>query len=287
MLGRLSLDDHPSKFLPQLQGSAVDKATLLNLGTYTTGGLPLQFPDDISNEDKMVGYFREWEPAAAAGTQRRYSNPSIGLLGRGTALAMGGEFIDVLEGKLLPALGLRQSYVRVPESAMVDYAWGYGKANTPIRVNPGVFDAEAYGIKSPAADMIRFVQANIEPSRLGPAISQAIAGTHVGYFQVGEMVQGLGWEQYPYPTSRERLAAGNASTMSLDAHAASRLVHLRAPTAATLFNKTGSTGGFGAYAAFVPEQKIGVVMLANRNFPNWRRVQAAHAILTELAAQRP
>jgi beta-lactamase class C len=56
------------------------------------------------------------------------------------------------------------------------------------------------------------------------------------------------------------------------------------PSQPTLFNKTGSTNGFGAYAVFVPAKKIGIVMLANRNFPVEARITAAHAVLEQLAA---
>lgn len=284
-LGQLSLDDHPGKYMPELEGSALDEVSLLDLGTHTAGGLPLQFPGEVS-DDGMIGYFRQWRPDAAPGTQRRYSNPSIGLLGHVTGLALEKDFADAVESQLFPKLGLDHSYIRVPDSAMLNYAWGYGAANDPIRVNPGVLAAEAYGVKSTTADMIRFVQANIEPSQLEGPMQRAIEGTHVGFFEVGEMVQGLGWEQYPYPITLERLLAGNSMTVIMESNAATRLTPPRAPSGPTLFNKTGSTSGFGAYVAFVPEKKVGIVMLANRNYPIPARIKAAHAILEQLAGPR-
>ncbi|WP_020654670.1 class C beta-lactamase [Massilia niastensis] len=282
-LGKLSLDEHPGAYLPALKGSAVDKASLLDLGAYAAGGLPLQFPDEVTDDKRMLAFFRHWQAEAEPGTRRRYSNPSIGLLGHVTALALQTDFGDALEHRLFPALGLKQSHVRVPDKAMANYAWGYDRANQPVRVSPGVFDAEAYGVKSTAADMIRFVQANIEPRRLDGPVRRAVEGTHTGYFDTGAMVQGLGWEQFPYPVSLERLLAGNAEHMIRSANPARKLNPPSAPPPGTLFDKTGSTRGFGAYVAFVPGKKIGIVMLANKNYPIPARVKAAHAILQQLS----
>ncbi|MGW5956951.1 class C beta-lactamase [Methylorubrum thiocyanatum] len=282
-LGRLSLEDAPGRFLPSLRGSALDRVSLLELGTYTAGGLPLQFPDGVAEKAAMIAWFQDWQPSAPPGTQRRYSNPSLGLFGAAAAAALGGNFTDLMETRLFPKLGLRNTFIRIPEAEMDRYAWGYGKGDRPIRVNPGVLDAEAYGVKSSAADMIRFVEANLDPGRLDPPLRQAVEGTHVGYFRVGAMVQGLGWEQYPYPVSLERLQAGHAPAMTLEAQPATRLDPPQVPSGPTLFNKTGSTNGFGAYVAFVPDKRIGLVMLANRAVPIPARIAAAHAVLEVLA----
>ncbi|WP_425536724.1 class C beta-lactamase [Ensifer adhaerens] len=284
VLGKLSFDDHPGKYMPDLSGSAIDRATLLNLATYTAGGLPLQFPDEVKSDADMLAYFSNWKPDAEPGKKRRYSNPSIGLFGHVAGLAMGSSFAKALETELFAKLELKHSYVAVPASAMDSYAWGYGKADKPIRVSPGMFDAEAYGVKSAAADMIRFVEANIRPEQFDGPVRKAIEGTHIGYFDTGKMIQGLGWEQYPYPVSLERLLDGNSRTMAMEANPAKALNPPKRPDGATLFNKTGSTNGFGGYVAFVPEKKIGVVMLANRNFPNPERIKAVHAILKTLEA---
>ncbi|NHZ83683.1 class C beta-lactamase [Massilia sp. CCM 8695] len=282
VLGKLSLDAHPGTYMPELKGSPIDKMSVLNLGTYTGSGLPLQFPDAVTGAT-MSDYFRQWKPQATAGAQRRYSNPSLGLFGHLTALALKSDFADAMEQQLFPQLGLKSSYLRVPDSAMANYAWGYDEDNKPRRMNPGVLAAETYGVRSTAADMLRFVQANIDPQRLDEPMQRAVHGTHVGYFKVGAMMQGLGWEQYPYPVTLQRLLAGNSSTMIMEPNAAKRITAGPGTSAKTLFNKTGSTGGFGSYVAFVPAKKIGVVILANTNYPIPARIKAGHAILKQLA----
>ena len=280
--GKLTLSDSAGQHWPELQGSPLEHASLLNLGTYTAGGLPLQFPNNVTDPASMLAYYRQWQPEYAAGSHRRYSNPSIGLLGYLTARSMGQPFPTLMEATLFPALSMQHSYIQVPTTQMPRYAYGYSKDNQPLRVSPGMLDAEAYGVKTNAKDMLRFIQANLSPSGLSPELQRAIATTQTGYYRVGEMTQGLGWEHYPYPINLERLQAGNSPAMVLEAQQATRLAPHEAEPGNSLFNKTGSTGGFGAYAVFVPNQQLGLVMLANKNYPNAARIQAAYAILSAL-----
>jgi beta-lactamase class C len=285
--GKLKLSDHPSRHLPALKGHPIDHATLLNLVTYTAGGLTLQVPDAVTDEASLMRYLQQWKPEFAPGEKRRYSNPSIGLFGRAAAAAMGRDYADAVESDLLPQLGLRETYLRVPASAMADYATGYDKddrqAGAPdvaVRVTPGAFDAESYGIKTTAADLVRFMQVNIDPGALEATTRQAVEATHIGHFQVDGMTQALGWEQYPWPVPLAQLQAGNTL-----GNATSKVVPLdRTPAGPRLFNKTGSTRGFGAYVVFVPTQRIGVVLLGNRRWPIPERVDAAYAILGRLQA---
>lgn len=282
--GRLSLDATPGAYLPALRGSPIDGVTLLQLGTYTAGGLPLQFPDTVKDADAVIAYYRTWMPSAAPGARRLYSNPSPGLLGLATAAAFQEDFATAMTARIFKPLGMVHSYIRVPEHAMADYAWGH-RDGKQVRVNPGPLDAETYGIKTNVRDLLRFVQANIAPDALPPVLRDAVKATQVGHVRAGPLVQGLGWEQFAYPLSREWLLGGNAAEMLFESQPS---LTVDDPLAGDerLFGKTGSTGGFGAYVAFVPSRGIGVVLLANRNYPIPVRVETAWAILEALVPQQ-
>ncbi|MGJ7518507.1 class C beta-lactamase [Pseudomonas baetica] len=280
--GKLSLSDKASQILPALKGSAFDNISVLQLGTYTPGGLPLQFPAEFDAPDKMLGYFKQWKPAFAPGSHRQYSNPSLGMFGYLAAQSLGMPFDEVMEKTLLPKLGLKHTFLKVPQDQMSLYALGYNKDDKPVRVTPGALDSEAYGVKTSAADMIRYVQANMQPAKLAPPLQQAIAITHTGYYKVGGMTQGLGWEFYNYPATLDQLQAGNSTQVALEPHEVQWINPPQASGQDVLFNKTGSTGGFGAYVAYVPRKQIGIVILANKNYPNAERVKLAHQILSTL-----
>ncbi|MFZ0517909.1 MAG: serine hydrolase, partial [Acidobacteriaceae bacterium] len=67
VMGNLSLADKTCKYLPALQGAPFGNVSLLNLGTHTPGGLPLQVPENIKNNDELMRYFKDWRPAYPPG----------------------------------------------------------------------------------------------------------------------------------------------------------------------------------------------------------------------------
>lgn len=115
--GKLSLGDHPGKYLPQLKGTPIDQATLLHLGTYTAGGLPLQFPDEVTGDAAVMDYFRHWKPLATPGTRREYSNASPGLLGLVTAKALNDDFATLMQSSVFRAFGMADSFIHIRLSA--------------------------------------------------------------------------------------------------------------------------------------------------------------------------
>jgi beta-lactamase class C len=280
--GYLSLLDKTSKYLPSLQDTKFGEVSLLNLGTHTPGGLPLQVPDKVGNNDQLMQYFKDWRPTYQPGTYRTYANPGIGTLGLITAKSMGQDFVGLMEQRLFPALGMKSSYLNVPAAKMADYAKGYTKEDAPIRMASGVLSSEAYGIRTTTADMIRFVEANMSSIGLDEKLRRAITATHTGYFKTGPMTQDLIWEQYPYPVALKTLLEGNSPEIIFNATPVTELKPPEEPHGDVWINKTGSTNGFGAYVAFVPERRLGIVILANKNYPIVDRVAAAYQILMSL-----
>ncbi|MCC3748865.1 beta-lactamase [Rouxiella badensis] len=276
--GKISYSDAASHYIPELQGSAFDKITLLNLATHTSG-LPLFEPDHVKNNAQLMAWFKQWKPAQPAGTQRIYSNMGIGLLGMIAAKSLNQPFIDIMKNRMLPALGMHNSYVQVPADKMGEYAQGYNKQNQPVRVNPGVLDAEAYGIKSSSADLIRYLNINLRTQPIDAKWQTAVDATHRGYYQVGQFTQDMMWENYAYPSALKTLLDNNGSQIISQPQPTQAINPPQPPLEQAIYNKTGSTGGFSTYALFVPIKKMAIIVLANKSYPNEARVKAAYEVM--------
>ena len=257
--------------------AALWQVSLLGLATHG-GRLSAAVPDTVRDRAQLMAYLQAWQPSYAEGTRRTYANPSIGMLGVATANAMGQAYVPLMQGTLLPKLGLPSTYLQVPADQMARYAQGYDKRNQPVRVSPGVL-----------ADGLRRQDQRPRPA----ALRGAEPGRHQRRRQAGSghrrHAPGL------FRTGRHDAGPGLGSTAirrrwipcwkAIPTRSPSRRTTCarcvrRWRRARRLINKTGATNGFGAYVAFVPGRRVGIVILANRNYPNADRVHLAYECWT-------
>ena len=117
--GRLRLDESAAQVRPALAGSAIGQASLLQLATYSAGGLPLQFPDSVTTDDQATAFYRAFQPPFPAGSRRLYANPSIGLFGALAAQRLDEPFATALLRHVLKPLGLDHTYLQVPAARTI------------------------------------------------------------------------------------------------------------------------------------------------------------------------
>ncbi len=280
--GEVALDDPVAKYWPELTGKQWQSIRMLDLATYTAGGLPLQVPDEVTDTASLLRFYQNWQPQWKPGTTRLYANASIGLFGALAVKPSGMSYEQAMTTRVFKPLKLDHTWINVPKAEEAHYAWGYreGKA---VHVSPGMLDAEAYGVKTNVKDMASWVIANMKPDSLqAPSLKQGIALAQSRYWRVGAMYQGLGWEMLNWPVDAKTVVGGSDNKVALAPLPAREVNPPAPPVKASWVHKTGSTGGFGSYVAFIPEKQLGIVMLANKSYPNPARVEAAYRILDAL-----
>ncbi len=279
--GEIQLNDPVSKYWPELRGKAWQGIQLVHLATYTAGGLPLQFPDEVHDDASMRAFYRNWQPKFAPGKQRVYANTSIGLFGHLALQSSKLSYGEALQQQLLTPLKLDHTYTQVPQSAMAHYAFGYDEGNA-VRSGRGMLSDEAGGMKSTVRDLARWVEVQLNPSQVNDAtLSKALTLAQQRYASAGQMYQGLGWEMLDYPVTLDNLKA--MTDPGFVGGAKAQLIQPAGPAKASSWvHKTGATGGFATYVAMIPSEQAGIVILANKRYPNALRVTLAHQVLTGL-----
>ena len=280
--GEIKLSDNASRYWPELNGKRWQGITLLDLATYTAGGLPLQVPDEVTDNASLLRFYQNWQPQWKPGTTRLYANTSIGLFGALAVKPSGMSYEQTITTRVFKPLKLDHTWINVPKAEEAHYAWGYrdGKA---VHVSPGMLDAEAYGVKTNVQDMASWVMVNMKPDSLqDSSLRKGLTLAQSRYWRVGAMYQGLGWEMLNWPVDAKTVVEGSDNKVALAPLPAREVNPPAPPVRASWVHKTGYTGGFGSYVAFIPEKQLGIVMLANKSYPNPARVEAAYRILDAL-----
>jgi len=239
----VALDDPVQKFLPasvRVPARNGKQITLGNLSTQNSGlpRMPSNFhPANPANPyadytvQQMYDFLSACELTRDPGERFEYSNLGVGLLGHALSLSAGKSYEQLERERVWEPLGMAHTAITLTPWMKQHLALGHDPRGTVVPNWDLPTLAGAGAIRSTAADMLTFLDANLHPERgdIGKALAfahqeRAPAGPNVGI--------GLNWI-------------------------------IRHTGARTVVWHNGGTGGYRTFVGFEPSRRIGVVVLTN------------------------
>jgi len=244
--GELSLDDPVAKYVTELQrGGDIRRITLGELASHSSG-LP-RVPQQYETWHKgrytwsdFVRFLNSWKagPDHQPGKQYLYSNAAIVLLRVALERRFNMHFSALMRERLTAPLGMSSTALPVPRDLLGRTVQGYNPAGRPLGrpgMEGGTFEwAGAGQIYSSSRDMATFLTANLGELTGHDPIQNAMAFAQQGVFTVSQRLTiGLAWQI---------VSSGQL----------------------TIIDKNGGLDNTSTYIGFVPQRKLGVVILVNR-----------------------
>lgn len=276
---KMGLNDPVTKYVKDLP-SGFSHITLQNLATHTSG-LPFNVPASVTTTSELQAYLENWQPRVASGEEWQYSNLGTGLLGYALENSTKWDFNKLYIRHILSPLKMQAVGLTIPAKFNKYYAQGYDKNNNPVHpVQSKLFPA-AYGLKVMAGDMRQFLSAAIGLPGTPPRVVWPMRMTQAIYAKYANTLQGLAWTIHPMndESISELLEVNNDS---LAPEVLDTVYERPSYDGNALIDKTGSTDGFRAYIAVIPNKKTGIVLLANKSVPNAALVKTGRELLFKL-----
>lgn len=245
--GEVGLDDPVQRYL---DGAVLprrgDREITLRLLSAQRSGLP-RMPGNFSPANpsnpyadydgpRMLAFLQGHALTRDPGERYEYSNLGVGLLGYALARRAGMPYEQLVTGRILTPLGMRETMITLTPEARARLAMGHAGGR---QVSNWDLDAlaGAGALRSTAADMTRFLAAAMGLTHT--ALDSAFALSFVVQGEAGSpaMDVGLGW-------------------------------HIRKRASGNIVWHNGGTGGYRTWAGFDPARRIGVIVLSNSGSSN-------------------
>jgi beta-lactamase class C len=277
---KMSFTDPVTKYLKGLP-PAFDKIRLQDLAMHTSG-LPLSLPKNVNTQDELKNYLNHWSPAVKPGSEWLYSSVGVGVLGIALEASTESEYGDLYRRHILNPLKMVNG-VMVPPALTKYYAQGYDASGHPVaRVDASLIPG-AGAIKASASDMQHFLSAAICLPGTPPRVSYPIRMTQSMYIKTKDGMQGLGWQIHAIKSRYDINNLLNvADKQELGPSPVVEVYERPVYSGDVLVDKTGSTKGFKAYIAVIPNKNSGIVILVNKNISNNDVVKTAREILLKV-----
>jgi len=275
---KMSFNDPVKKYIKDLP-DVFNEISLQNLATHTSG-LPFNVPNNVATPTQLQNYLANWKPNVDPNERWQYSNVGIGMLGKALESSTQWDFNKLYIRHILNPLRMQQIGTNVPPKLKKYIAQGYDKNGDPTRpVQFGLFPS-AGGLKVMAGDMQKFLSAAIGLPGTPPRVLWPIRMTQTTFVKYAGNQQGLAWSIHSLKNMSDLLDASN--DVVLDSIAVDGIYEKPPYDGDALIDKTGTTDGFRAYIAVIPNKKSGIVILANKNVPNSAIVKTARELLYKL-----
>ncbi len=248
--GKVTYDEPVRELLPPgtVAKPAGDEITLLELATQRSG-LP-RMPDNFNPADKtnpyadysaanLYAFIGQHGVARPADAPFLYSNLGFGLLGQALADRAGILYSALLKQEITGPLGLADTTIWLSDAQKARFIPGYDGNHHPARAWDQDALAGAGAIRSTAADMLLYLEANLHPDKITLTNSAPTSTTLSAALVESHEVRG-------------EVAPGMGIALAWIYQAA---------TGSYWHN--GATGGYSAFASFNPAGDYGVVVLLN------------------------
>jgi CubicO group peptidase (beta-lactamase class C family) len=238
----VSLADPVQKYLPQgvtVPQRSGQEIRLIDLVTHTSGlpRMPNNFrPTDLANPyadygvDRLYAFLSGHTLQRDIGAQVEYSNLGFGLLGHALSRKAGTSYEDLVVSRICKPLGMESTKVTLDDSMTARLPPGHDADGQAMKNWDLPTFAGAGALRTTADDMLKYLaaQAGLTPTPL----AEAMTATQRPRKPIGPMMDvAMAW-------------------------------HVMKPERFVWHN--GQTGGYHTFVGFSPQQKVGVVVLANQ-----------------------
>lgn len=269
--GKLNLDAPFNTYFPDLKNKHnLDKITSAMLLAHVSS-FPFDFKPNPATYSDVVKDLSQFVPPNPPGSQYGYSNAGIGTMAYVVQNVYGKTYDKILAEKISKPLNLNSTYLNLPIDKEKDVAVGHEKDNT-IRPYDRSIDVwyGAAALKSTISDMAKFLNAQINYTNLNDkTLSKAILTVHQTRYCFANKVacEQLAWQAHIISE-----LSGSASDSFSSVDSSGGYIFIPQKIVQNIdFAKNKifidkSCGGYGmsGYMLYLPEEKIGVVILLNK-----------------------
>lgn len=287
---KLNLNDAFINYFPELKNNTnLNKITINELLTHVSG-FPFDFQPRPKNYSELINDLQRFKLTRAPGSEYSYSNAGIGIAGYILQSIYQQPYQAILAAKVLVPLNMHSTYLQVPAEKEKNLAVGHDPHNNVIAYNKNIETwFAAASLKSTISDMANYLFAQIHANTLRDTkLGKTLILVHQNRvcFADKRCCEQLSWQAHPLSVLKTSI--GDTYFIHFDKEGFPLFNTKKIMSGNTLvgskifIDKTGSGYGMSSYMAYIPEQKIGIVILTNKFLGN-ERIKLGRDILLSLS----